>query len=189
MSTPTAWSQISRIPAVLEEVDRARGGGRLRRDAPPQIEARSRRVGEYAPGGVGEGEEKGQRARGDEALEDGALEDGAYEQGVFTGDRGQGRGSSRTGGVTFDALEPFDRLALRRTELLRQFARHGGTNVRVLERVDESTTDEIVLLADTDPVAGSAAIPVLEEIACRLLRTRATVVSMTALRMFGSGRL
>ncbi|KRE22914.1 hypothetical protein ASG80_08515 [Agromyces sp. Soil535] len=87
------------------------------------------------------------------------------------------------------ALEPFDRLALRRTELLRQFAQHGGTNVRVLERVDESTTDEIVLLADTDPVAGGAAIPVLEEIACRLLRTRATVVSMTALRMFGSGRL
>jgi hypothetical protein len=203
--------------------------------------------GEYAPGRVGEGEEKGQRVRGHEALEDGTPEDGTSEDGTsddstsddstsddstsedstsedstsedstsedgtpedgaftgdrdhsaftgdrehgaFTGDRHHGGGSSRTGGMTFDALEPLDRLALRRTELLRQFAQHGGANVRVLERADESTTTEIVLLADTDPVAGSAAVPVLEEIAFRLLRTHVTVVSMTALRMFGSGRL
>ena len=96
---------------------------------------------------------------------------------------------------TFDALDPFDRLALRRRELLRQFAERGGTNVRVLDRVgesmasDESGTGRIVLLADTDPVDGSAAVPALEEVARHLLSAPATVVSMTALRMFGSDRL
>ncbi len=96
---------------------------------------------------------------------------------------------------TFDALDPFDRLALRRRELLRQFAERGGTNVRVLDRLgesmasDESGTGRIVLLADTDPVDGSAAVPALEEVARHLLSAPATVVSMTALRMFGSDRL
>ena len=91
-------------------------------------------------------------------------------------------------------LDPFDRLALRRRELLRQFAELGGTNVRVLDVDDEhaasgQSAPGIVLLAETDPVDGSAAVPTLEEVARRVLGVHVTVVSLTALRMFGSGRL
>ena len=53
---------------------------------------------------------------------------------------------------------------------------------------EPSATARIVLLAETDPVDGSAAVPALEEVARRVLGVHTTVVSMTALRMFGSGR-
>lgn len=98
------------------------------------------------------------------------------------------------GGVTFEALDPWDRLALRRRELLRRFSEHGGTDVRVLHpddedaASDESAPTRIVLLAETDPVDGSAAVPALEEVARGVLGVHVTVVSLTALRMFGSGR-
>ena len=96
--------------------------------------------------------------------------------------------------MTFEMLDPLDRLALRRRELLRQFAELGGTNVRVLDLDDgdgasgEAST-RIVLLAETDPVDGSAAVPALEEVARRVLGVHVTVVSLTALRLFGTGRL
>ena len=100
---------------------------------------------------------------------------------------------ARARGVTFEALDPLDRLALRRRELLRRFAERGGTNVRVLDPsvapgASAGSPTRIVLLAETDPVDGSAAVPALEEVARRVLGVHATVVSLTALRMFGSGR-
>jgi len=108
--------------------------------------------------------------------------------------RGGGLVGARAAGVTFEMLDPLDRLALRRRELLRQFAELGGTNVRVLDEDDgDGASDEastrIVLLAETDPVDGSAAVPALEEVARRVLGVHTTVVSLTALRLFGSGRL
>jgi len=104
---------------------------------------------------------------------------------------GDGIKGARDRGVTFEMLDPFDRLALRRRELLRQFAELGGTNVRVLDPDDEDAASGepasgIVLLAETDPVDGSAAVPALEEVARRVLGVHATVVSLTALRLFGS---
>jgi hypothetical protein len=109
-----------------------------------------------------------------------------------------GHAGAGAGGVTFEMLDPLDRLALRRRELLRRFAEHGGANVRVLDPPDEdaasgesasTSASGIVLLAETDPVDGSAAVPALEEVARRVLGLHVTVVSLTALRMFGSGRI
>ena len=104
---------------------------------------------------------------------------------------GDGIKGARDRGVTFEMLDPFERLAHRRRELLRQFAELGGTNVRVLDPDDEDAASGepasgIVLLAETDPVDGSAAVPALEEVARRVLGVHATVVSLTALRLFGS---
>ena len=101
---------------------------------------------------------------------------------------------ARARGVTFEALDPLERLALRRRELVRRFAERGGTNVRVLDLeprtpgASAGSPARIVLLAETDPVDGSAAVPALEEVARRVLGVHATVVSLTALRLFGSGR-
>jgi predicted transcriptional regulator len=102
-------------------------------------------------------------------------------------------------GRTFDDLDPYERLALRRTELIREFARHGGTNIRVFERdpkyasgqapAQDAAYEEVLLLADTDLDAGGGAVPVLEEVARRVLRARVTVLSLTALRLFDPARL
>jgi len=64
----------------------------------------------------------------------------------------------------------------------------------VLEPDDEDmasgeSAGGIVLLAETDPVDGSAAVPALEEVARGVLGVYVTVVSLTALRLFGSGRI
>ena len=108
-------------------------------------------------------------------------------------------GVGTTDGRTFDDLHPYERLALRRSELIREFARHGGTNVRVFERdpkyasgaaaAEEAAFEEILLLADTDLDAGGGAVPILEEVARRVLRSRVTVLSLTALRLFDAARL
>ena len=79
------------------------------------------------------------------------------------------------------------RLGLRRKELIREFARHRGTNIRVLEASREDD-DEITLLVDTDPIDGGGAAPHLQEIAQRLLATDVTVLSMTALRLMQPDR-
>ncbi len=76
---------------------------------------------------------------------------------------------------------------------MRRFAERGGTKVRVLDPAVEpgasaGSPTRIVLLAETDPVDGSAAVPALEEVARRVLGVHTTVVSLTALRLFGSGR-
>lgn len=74
------------------------------------------------------------------------------------------------------------RLALRRRELIREFARHRGTGVRVFEASD-SEDDELTLLVETDPIDGGGAAPRLEDIARRLLATPVTVISTTALSL------
>ena len=74
------------------------------------------------------------------------------------------------------------RLALRRKDPIREFARHRGTDIRVLEASD-GEDHEITLLVETDPIDGAGAVPRLEEIAHRLLATHVTVTSTTALRL------
>ena len=124
-----------------------------------------------------------------------ASGDGTAGGGGVAGGGGSAGGDelaeARARGVTFEALDPLDRLALRRRELVRRFAERGGTNVRVLDPSVEpgasaGSPTRIVLLAETDPVDGSAAVPALEEVARRVLGVHATVVSLTALRLFGS---
>ena len=84
--------------------------------------------------------------------------------------------------VGIDGLSPMQRLALRRKDLIREFARHRGTDIRVLEASD-GEDDEITLLVETDPIDGAGAAPRLEEIAHRLLATNVDVISTTALRL------
>ena len=99
-------------------------------------------------------------------------------------------GASRPGdrsagedGAGIDRLAPMQRLGLRRKELIREFARHRGTNIRVFDASGENDHSEITLLVDTDVIDGGAAAPRLQEIAQHLLATDVTVVSMTALRL------
>ena len=88
-----------------------------------------------------------------------------------------------TGGVSrLDELAPLQRLGLRRKELIREFARRHGTDIRVFDAAD-GEEDEITLLVETDPIDGSAAAPRLAEIAQRLLDVHVTVISSTALRL------
>ena len=148
----------------------------------------------------GGGAATGDGIAGDDRIRSGAGiagGDGTAGGGGVAGGGGSAGGDelaeARARGVTFEALDPLDRLALRRRELVRRFAERGGTNVRVLDPTVEpgasaGSPTRIVLLAETDPVDGSAAVPALEEIARRVLGVHATVVSLTALRMFGSGR-
>jgi predicted transcriptional regulator len=82
-----------------------------------------------------------------------------------------------------DGLSPMERLALRRKELIREFARHRGTNIRVLEASDDDEDDEITLLVETDVIDGAGAAPRLAHIATRLLATHVTVISTTGLRL------
>jgi hypothetical protein len=87
------------------------------------------------------------------------------------------------GGVDgLDELTPLQRLVLRRKELIREFARRQGTDIRVFEAA-QGDDDEITLLVETDPIDGSAAAPRLAEIAQRLLDVHVTVISSTALRL------
>jgi hypothetical protein len=104
--------------------------------------------------------------------------------GVVDGEGVVGVGESGTGesGPGIAGLSPMQRLALRKNELIREFARHRGTNIRVLQASD-TEDDEITLLADTDVIDGGAAVPRLEEIAHRLLATHVTVISTTALSL------
>lgn len=89
------------------------------------------------------------------------------------------------GGVSgLDELAPLQRLALRRKELIREFARRQGTDIRVFDPANgDDDDDEITLLVETDPIDGSAAAPRLAEIAQRLLDVHVTVISSTALSL------
>lgn len=92
------------------------------------------------------------------------------------------------GGI--ETLPPLERLALRRKDLIREFAGHRGTDVRVLAPDDEvSADDEITLLVETDLMDGWGAAVRLAEIASRLLGTQVTVISTTALRLTQPDRL
>ena len=86
---------------------------------------------------------------------------------------------------TLVALPPIERLGLRRNELIRAFAARRATAIRLL---DQSANDRgdiaLILLADTDPVDGSAAHLALQRIAARLLATPVEVISTTMLRLY-----
>jgi hypothetical protein len=90
----------------------------------------------------------------------------------------------------FDQLPLIERLSLRRSELIRAFADHGASNIRVLGPLAFGRhADEFELLAETDPIRGGEAAAELQMIAARLLCAPSTVVSSTALRLFNPDRL
>lgn len=124
----------------------------------------------------------------------------------FAAARGRGRGrgdpsSARDAGDAggspraadhdrFDQLPLIERLTLRRSELIRAFAEHGATNIRVLGPLAVGQeADEFELLAETDLLRGSGSAPELQMIATRLLGAPTTVVSSTGLRLFSPDRL
>lgn len=102
------------------------------------------------------------------------------------------------GKVTFDELPVADRLALRRDELIRVFAKREATDIRVLHLGDESGDGEhdpdddapwipprpLELLVTTALHRGSGEAYQLESIASKLLRTRVHVESATRLELF-----
>ena len=96
---------------------------------------------------------------------------------------------AESGGDGIEALPPLQRLALRRKDLIREFAGHRGTDVRVLAPDDVGADDEITLLVETDLMDGWGAAVRLAEIASRLLGTQVTVISTTALRLTQPDRL
>ena len=96
---------------------------------------------------------------------------------------------AESGGDGIEALPPLQRLALRRKDLIREFAGHRGTDVRVLAPDDVGADDEITLLVETDLMDGWGAAVILAEIASRLLGTQVTVISTTALRLTQPDRL
>jgi len=107
----------------------------------------------------------------------------------------------------FSELSPRERLQLRRDALLRAFAKHGASNVRVLDPIpldhgsgtdgdpsgdgfgDGDAYEAIDLLAETDLMMGGEAASVLSGVASRMLGVRVEVTSMTALAMFAPERL
>jgi predicted transcriptional regulator len=183
-------------PRLLATLNAAGGAGAV--EAGPGAAGETTKDGVTSREGTGSGD--GFAGAGSGALAGAGAGAGALAGAGAGALAGAGAGAlagagAGAGDVTFEVLDPWDRLALRRRELLRRFAEHGGTDVRVLDPVDEdAASDEsaptrIVLLAETDPVDGSGAVPALEEVARRVLGVHVTVVSLTALRMFGSGRV
>lgn len=91
---------------------------------------------------------------------------------------------------TVDSLPIRDRLALRRGELLREFAREGATEVRVADPSDDDVGPHMLsLIARTEVEQGSDAAPRLESIARRVLGAPVEVISLTALELFSPGRV
>ncbi|MFD5864826.1 hypothetical protein ACFWGP_07740 [Agromyces sp. NPDC127015] len=108
------------------------------------------------------------------------------------------------GRVTFDELPVADRLALRRDELIRVFAKREATDIRLIHLGDtaehgpaeaEGAEDEdddapwvpprpLELLVTTALHRGSGEAYALERIASKLLRTRVHVESATRLELF-----
>jgi len=108
------------------------------------------------------------------------------------------------GRVTFDELPVADRLALRRDELIRVFAKREAVDIRVLhvgddrdaendEAGDDDPDDDapwtpprppVELLVTTALHRGSGEAYALEAIASKLLRTRVHIESATRLELF-----
>ncbi|RXZ48216.1 hypothetical protein [Agromyces binzhouensis] len=115
-------------------------------------------------------------------------EDGGGEHGA-PGDHGTGdtRASARP---TVLDLAPLQRLALRRTELVRAFATHGAGGIRLLDTAPAAPGEAgLVLLAETDIVEGGQAAWDLSRVASQLLGLRVEVISTTMLRLFDKPRL
>ena len=93
--------------------------------------------------------------------------------------------------LTFEDLPVRDRLALSRGRLIREFAAHGGTGIRVMRRPSGSGASEeprepevLELLADTRLGGGGGAAVVLSGVARAILKAPVRVTSLTALRLF-----
>ncbi len=96
-----------------------------------------------------------------------------------------GAGAALPRATTFVDLPLADRLAVRRNELIREFAKRGATNVRLfMPATEKEAIAEVNLLVETDLADGSFAIPVLEEVARTLLAAPVHIVSSTALALF-----
>ena len=91
------------------------------------------------------------------------------------------------GRVTIDSLTLRERLELRRPEILREFARHDATEIRVFE-MDDPVADPVLLVV-TDVIAGNGVEVVLEEVARDILHTPIEVISMTRMRLRTPERL
>jgi hypothetical protein len=97
----------------------------------------------------------------------------------------RGDAAAGTAARRFGNLPLRERLALRRSELIREFARLGASNVRVFGPLAEGLdADEVALLAETDLIDGSGAVPKLQTVARRLLAAPVHVTSATALALF-----
>lgn len=92
--------------------------------------------------------------------------------------------------LTFRELPIRRRIALRRSELIREFARHGGSDIRLMGgpaehgEPDPPGSVPVELLVVTDIMEGSSAVATLEVIGSQLLAAPCRVVSATALRLF-----
>ncbi|WP_157432270.1 hypothetical protein [Agromyces italicus] len=100
--------------------------------------------------------------------------------------RRPGRGDERR---RFAELPLDERLVLRRGELLRAFEQHGATNVRLLDEEYREHPGALALLVETDVAMGSAAAPLLSDLARRLLDAPVEVISATALSLFNPNGL
>ena len=87
--------------------------------------------------------------------------------------------------VPFEDLPLRERLALRRPELIRAFEEHGASNLRLIGALAVGEdADEVEMLAETDILMGGQAVPVLQEVARKLLGSPVAVISTTALGLF-----
>ena len=86
---------------------------------------------------------------------------------------------------TFAEFPVRERLALRRTQLIREVAKNGGSNIRLLGPLARGDDADIVeLLVDTDIMHGSGAVPTLQSVARQVLAAPVHVTSTTALSLF-----
>jgi len=82
------------------------------------------------------------------------------------------------------------RLTLRRDELLRMFARHGASDVRLIGPFAKGEDVDLVeILAETDIMMGGDAAPMLADLAREVLLTPVEVTSATALAFSSPERL
>ncbi|BDZ55279.1 hypothetical protein [Agromyces marinus] len=93
--------------------------------------------------------------------------------------------AAHAGTGTLLDLAPLERLALRRKELARAFAKHEAGDIRLLdpEFVTPGSAD-IVLLAETDLLEGGRAAYDLSRVASMLLGAHVEVISTTMLELF-----
>ena len=96
-----------------------------------------------------------------------------------------GAGAGQPRAATILDLALVDRVAVRRNELIREFAKRRATNVRLFTPATETEAiAEVHLLVETDLADGTFVIPALEEVARTLLTAPVHIVSSTALALF-----
>ena len=94
-------------------------------------------------------------------------------------------GAAQRRAATVLDLALADRVAVRRNELIREFAKRRATNVRLFTPATETEAiAEVHLLVETDLADGTFVIPALEEVARTLLTAPVHIVSSTAHALF-----